>query len=92
MQIGHNCQIGQHNLLISQVGIAGSATTGDYVVLAGQVGVADHVHVGDRAVVGMNPACIGASPMASAMLGGPGPAGRPAELICCAWKAAGTTA
>ena len=49
VQIGHNCQIGRHNLFVSQVGIAGSCSTGDYVVLAGQVGVADHVHIGDRA-------------------------------------------
>ena len=35
VQIGHNCRIGRHNLICSQVGIAGSATTGDYVVMAG---------------------------------------------------------
>jgi UDP-3-O-[3-hydroxymyristoyl] glucosamine N-acyltransferase len=52
VMIGHNCQIGRHNLLVSQVGLAGSVTTGDYVVCAGQVGVADHVHLGDGAVVG----------------------------------------
>ena len=51
VQVGHNCQIGQHNLLCAQVGIAGSTTTGDYVVLAGQVGVRDHVHIGKGAVV-----------------------------------------
>ena len=52
MQIGHNCQIGQHNLFVSQVGIAGSCSTGDYVVMAGQVGVADHVHIGAAAMIG----------------------------------------
>jgi len=52
VMIGHNCRIGPHNLLISQVGLAGSCSTGSYVVLAGQAGVADHVHIGDRAVVG----------------------------------------
>lgn len=51
-QVAHNCRIGRHNLICSQVGIAGSSTTGDYVVLAGQVGVRDHVHVGDRVQVG----------------------------------------
>lgn len=45
--IGHNCRIGEHNLLVSQVGIAGSASTGHHVVLAGQVGVAGHLHIGD---------------------------------------------
>ena len=45
--IGHNCRIGEHNLLVSQVGIAGSASTGHHVVMAGQVGVAGHLHIGD---------------------------------------------
>jgi len=52
VQIGHNCQIGEHNLIVSQVGIAGSSGTGDYVVLAGQVGIVDHVHIGTGGIVG----------------------------------------
>lgn len=52
VMIGHNCRIGKHNLLCSQVGIAGSTTTGDYVVMAGQVGVRDHVHIGTKAILG----------------------------------------
>ncbi|HEX6985347.1 MAG TPA: UDP-3-O-(3-hydroxymyristoyl)glucosamine N-acyltransferase, partial [Planctomycetaceae bacterium] len=50
--IAHNCRLGRHNLLVSQVGFAGSVTTGDYVVCAGQVGIADHVHIGTGAVLG----------------------------------------
>jgi UDP-3-O-[3-hydroxymyristoyl] glucosamine N-acyltransferase len=52
VQIGHNCRIGKHNLICSQVGIAGSSSTGDYVVLAGQVGLRDHIHIGDKTMVG----------------------------------------
>jgi UDP-3-O-[3-hydroxymyristoyl] glucosamine N-acyltransferase len=52
VQIGHNCQIGQHNLIVSQVGIAGSCNTGAYVVIAGQVGIADHLTIGDGAMIG----------------------------------------
>lgn len=52
VMVGHNCQIGKHNLFCSQAGIAGSCVTGDYVVLAGQAGIADHVKIGARAVVG----------------------------------------
>ena len=51
VMIGHNCQIGRHNLICAQVGIAGSSSTGDYVVLAGQVGIKDHTHVGDRVTI-----------------------------------------
>lgn len=52
VQIGHNCQIGRYNLLISQMGMAGSSSTGDYVVITGQVGIVGHVHIGDRALIG----------------------------------------
>ncbi|MBI2825049.1 MAG: UDP-3-O-(3-hydroxymyristoyl)glucosamine N-acyltransferase [Planctomycetia bacterium] len=52
VMVAHNCRIGRHNMLCSQVGIAGSTTTGDYVVMAGQVGVRDHVHIGRGAVLG----------------------------------------
>ncbi len=52
VMIAHNCRIGRHNLICSQVGVAGSTSTGDYVVMAGQVGVRDHVHIGTKAVLG----------------------------------------
>ena len=52
VMIAHNCRIGKHNMICSQVGVAGSTITGDYVVMAGQVGVRDHVHIGKRAILG----------------------------------------
>ncbi|MFN7806584.1 MAG: UDP-3-O-(3-hydroxymyristoyl)glucosamine N-acyltransferase [Planctomycetaceae bacterium] len=52
VMIGHNCEIGRHNVFASQVGMAGSCSTGDYVLLGGQVGTADHVHLGQGATVG----------------------------------------
>jgi UDP-3-O-[3-hydroxymyristoyl] glucosamine N-acyltransferase len=50
-QIGHNNQIGEHNLLCGQVGIAGSCSTGKYVVIGGQVGMRDHTRVGDGVMI-----------------------------------------
>jgi UDP-3-O-[3-hydroxymyristoyl] glucosamine N-acyltransferase len=52
VMIGHNNQIGRHNLLCGQVGIAGSCKTGDHVVLAGQAGIKDNTQIGDRVIVG----------------------------------------
>jgi len=52
VMIGHNNQIGRHNLLCGQVGIAGSCKTGDYVVMAGQVGVKDKTEIGDGVKIG----------------------------------------
>lgn len=51
VQIAHNCRIGKHCLIISQVGISGSTHIGDYVTLAGKAGVAGHIKIGDHAVV-----------------------------------------
>ena len=51
LDIGHGSRLGRHNLLVSQVGIAGSASTGDYVAIGGQSGVAGHLTVGKAAQV-----------------------------------------
>lgn len=48
VQIAHNVVTGKHDLLISQVGIAGSTQLGDYVTLAGQVGIAGHLKIGNQ--------------------------------------------
>jgi UDP-3-O-[3-hydroxymyristoyl] glucosamine N-acyltransferase len=50
--VGHNCQIGPGNLLISQVGMAGSTNTGKYVVMAGQVGINGHLDIPDFVKIG----------------------------------------
>jgi len=71
VMVAHNCRIGRHNMLCSQVGIAGSTTTGDYVVMAGQVGVRDHVHIGDRAVLGAMAGVTNDVPAGSRMIGIP---------------------
>jgi UDP-3-O-[3-hydroxymyristoyl] glucosamine N-acyltransferase len=71
VMVAHNCRIGRHNMLCSQVGIAGSTTTGDYVVMAGQVGVRDHVHVGTGAVLGAKAGVTNDVPEGHRMIGIP---------------------
>jgi UDP-3-O-[3-hydroxymyristoyl] glucosamine N-acyltransferase len=71
VMIAHNCRIGRHNMLCSQVGVAGSTTTGDYVVMAGQVGVRDHVHIGHRAVLGAMAGVTNDVPDGARMIGIP---------------------
>ncbi len=51
VQVGHNCEVGEHVILVSQVGISGSCQIGHRAILAGQVGVADHVTIGDGAIL-----------------------------------------
>jgi UDP-3-O-[3-hydroxymyristoyl] glucosamine N-acyltransferase len=52
VQIGHNVEIGQSCILVSQVGISGSTSIGNHVVLAGQVGVVGHIRIEDGVIVG----------------------------------------
>ncbi|MFQ5674035.1 MAG: UDP-3-O-(3-hydroxymyristoyl)glucosamine N-acyltransferase [Nitrospinales bacterium] len=51
VQIAHNCVLGEHSIIVAQVGLSGSCTLGRHVTLAGQVGLSDHVSIGDQAVV-----------------------------------------
>lgn len=51
IQIAHNCDIGEHSLFASQVGLAGSTTTGRNVVFGGQSGTAGHLHIGDFSTI-----------------------------------------
>jgi UDP-3-O-[3-hydroxymyristoyl] glucosamine N-acyltransferase len=51
VQVGHNCVIGKHCLVVSLTGIAGSTRLGNYVTLAGQVGTVGHITIGDGATV-----------------------------------------
>ena len=51
VQVGHGSHIGEHSLLASQVGLAGSTKVGNHVILTGQVGVVGHCKIGDGAIV-----------------------------------------
>ncbi|MBF0204454.1 MAG: UDP-3-O-(3-hydroxymyristoyl)glucosamine N-acyltransferase [Desulfamplus sp.] len=52
VHIAHNVTIGEHSLIVAQVGIAGSSIIGKRVILAGKVGISGHLTVGDGAIVG----------------------------------------
>jgi UDP-3-O-[3-hydroxymyristoyl] glucosamine N-acyltransferase len=51
VMIGHNNEIGENCMIVSQVGVAGSCQIGNRVVIAGQAGLADHLKVGDDAII-----------------------------------------
>ncbi len=50
-QIAHNVEIGEHNIMAAQTGVAGSSKTGKYVMLGGQVGVVGHIEIEDLTLV-----------------------------------------
>jgi UDP-3-O-[3-hydroxymyristoyl] glucosamine N-acyltransferase len=71
VQIGHNVQIGEHSILVAQVGVSGSSKLGRGVVLAGQVGIADHVTIGDGAMVAAQAGVPSSLPGGAQYLGTP---------------------
>jgi UDP-3-O-[3-hydroxymyristoyl] glucosamine N-acyltransferase len=51
VQIGHNVTVGEHTILVAQVGIAGSTSIGHHVMIGGQAGLVDHIRVGDSVMI-----------------------------------------
>ena len=45
VQIGHNCVVGEHSIIVSQSGLAGSTTLGRNVVMGGQSATAGHLSI-----------------------------------------------
>lgn len=71
VQVGHNCIIGKHCIIVSQVGISGSTRLGNYVILAGQVGLVGHVELGDRVMVHGRSVVTKSLPQAGSYVGYP---------------------
>ena len=51
VQVGHNCVVGEDNIICSQTGLAGSSILEKDVLLAGQVGVSGHLTIHEGAVI-----------------------------------------
>lgn len=51
VQIAHNVTVGEHGIIVAQVGIAGSTTLGKGVMIGGQAGLIDHLTIGDQAMI-----------------------------------------
>lgn len=51
VQVGHNCELGENCIIVSQVGLAGSSILGRNVVMGGQSGTKGHISIGDFAQI-----------------------------------------
>jgi UDP-3-O-[3-hydroxymyristoyl] glucosamine N-acyltransferase len=71
VMIAHNVEVGEHCLLVGQVGIAGSTKLGNYVVLAGQVGIAGHLQIGHGVTVAAQSGVMHDIPSGEKWLGTP---------------------
>ncbi|MFZ5475633.1 MAG: UDP-3-O-(3-hydroxymyristoyl)glucosamine N-acyltransferase [Myxococcota bacterium] len=52
VQVGHGAEIGEHCLLVSYAGVAGSTRVGNRVVFAARAGALGHLEIGDGVVLG----------------------------------------
>lgn len=71
VQIAHNVIVGEHSIIVAQVGIAGSTRLGNYVVLAGQVGIAGHLKIGNQVTVAAQSGVMNDIPDGQKWLGSP---------------------
>ena len=71
VQFGHNVQFGEHGIVVSQTGIAGSTKLGNYVVLGGQVGLAGHLKIGNQVTIAAQSGVMHDIPDGEKWLGSP---------------------
>lgn len=84
VHIGHNVRIGEHSIIVAQVGIAGSTTIGRGVTLAGQAGISGHAVIGDGATIAAQAGVFGDVPAGATYSGYPA---RPHKEAMRAWAA-----
>jgi len=51
VHIAHNCIIGKGSILVTQTGLSGSTTLGEYVVMAGQSGTTGHLEIASHTTI-----------------------------------------
>ena len=51
VQIAHNVVVGEHAIIVAQVGVSGSTRIGRGVLIGGQAGIVGHISIGDHAMV-----------------------------------------
>jgi UDP-3-O-[3-hydroxymyristoyl] glucosamine N-acyltransferase len=71
VHIGHNVRIGDHTIIIAQVGVSGSTTVGQRATLAGQAGIQGHITIGDGATIGGQAGVFGDVPAGAVYSGYP---------------------
>lgn len=69
--IGHGTKIGQHCLLVAQVGIAGSTTLGHHCIVGGQVGIVGHITIGNNVTIAAQAGVVNSIPDGQVVLGAP---------------------
>ncbi|MGN1062882.1 MAG: UDP-3-O-(3-hydroxymyristoyl)glucosamine N-acyltransferase [Alphaproteobacteria bacterium] len=71
VMVAHNVKLGRCNVMVSQVGIAGSCEFGDFVVAGGQVGFAGHLKIGTGAQIAAQSGLMADVPAGAVVMGSP---------------------
>lgn len=71
IQIGHNVEVGENTVIVSQAGIAGSTKIGKNCKVGGQVGLAGHLKIGDNVKIGAQSGVTNSLKDNEAVLGSP---------------------
>lgn len=71
VQIAHNVVVGDHSIIVAQVGIAGSTKIGQYATLGGQVGIAGHLKIGNQVSVAAQSGVMNHIPDGEKWMGSP---------------------
>lgn len=71
IQIAHNVEVGEHTVMASQAGVAGSTKVGQWCMIGGQVGFAGHIKIGDKVGIGAQSGIAGNVPSNSNIIGTP---------------------
>jgi len=79
VQIAHNVSLGEHCLVVAQVGVAGSTKIGHYTTLAGQVGIAGHLKIGNKVTIAAQSGVMHDVPDGGKWLGAPAQPDRQAK-------------
>jgi UDP-3-O-[3-hydroxymyristoyl] glucosamine N-acyltransferase len=77
VQIAHNVSIGEHCLVVAQVGVAGSTKIGSYTTLAGQAGITGHLKIGNKVIVAAQSGVMNDIPDGGKCMGSPAQPDRP---------------
>ena len=71
VHLAHNVTVGDHSMLVAQVGVSGSTKLGRRVILAGQVGLVGHLELGDGVQVGAQSGVNHSVPAGQTVTGSP---------------------
>jgi UDP-3-O-[3-hydroxymyristoyl] glucosamine N-acyltransferase len=79
VMIAHNVSLGEHCLVVAQVGVAGSTKIGHYTTLAGQAGITGHLKIGDKVTIAAQSGVMHDVPDGGKWLGSPAQPDRQAK-------------